>query len=65
MNCTTLFTSEQGTPDLATAPRFLRELNFLADPNDEQSGVLIRRVECDILELIIRKKRAELGVANG
>ncbi len=62
MNCTTLFTSEQGTPDLATAPRFLRELNFLNNPKDARASTLIQRIQGDVLELITRTKRRELGV---
>jgi hypothetical protein len=41
---------------------FLRHLDRLADRADEQTGVIIRRVQADVLELVIRRKRRELGI---
>jgi hypothetical protein len=46
---------------VSAAVGFLRHLDQLADPADKP-GVLVRRVEADVLELIIHAKRRELGV---
>ncbi len=47
------------------AVHFLRELDRLDEPNDSELGVTIRRVEADVLEILIRTKRRELGVQHG
>ena len=51
--------------DLDAATVFLRRLGELSDPHDERVGVLIRRIEGDVLELLIRAKRREVGVKHG
>ena len=42
------------------AVQFLRALPQLSSADDSRAGSIIRRVQVDILELIIRKKRREL-----
>ncbi len=52
-------------PADALAVQFLRALRRLGSADDPHTGSIIRRVEADVLELIIRKKRQELGAKNG
>ena len=44
---------------------FLRRVGDFASRGDDRDAMLVRRVEADILELIIRAKRRELGAKNG
>ena len=41
---------------------FLRRVGDFAGPGDDRAAMLVRRVEADVLELIIRAKRRELGI---
>ena len=63
MQFTTIQPKRQDT-NLAIAPRFLRELSRLADPNDERADTLIQRIQVDVLELILHTRRRELGVVS-
>jgi len=42
--------------------QFLRELGKLNDPSDSHVGDIILRMQVDVLDLIIRAKRRELGI---
>jgi len=42
--------------------QFLRELGKLNDPSDSHVDTIILRTQADILDLIIRAKRRELGI---
>ncbi len=53
---------DQQPPAVALAVQFLRSLPRLGSADDPHTGNIIRRVEADVLELIIRKKRRELGM---
>ncbi|MCD4728167.1 MAG: hypothetical protein K8R46_10925 [Pirellulales bacterium] len=48
--------------DSEVVVQFLRHLPQLGSADDPRDGSIIRRVEVDVLELIIRAKRRQLGV---
>ena len=41
---------------------FLRHVGDFAGPGDERAAMLVRRVQADVLELAIRKKRRQVGL---
>jgi hypothetical protein len=58
-----MLTDQAQRPATVPAVEFFRHVRNLADVSDPADAALVERVEAAVLELVLRQRRRELGIA--